>query len=537
MSKSLKTTPKRPTKRNDSVETDSGIEIKRLYPDPNASDRSSHLGEPGEYPFTRGIYPSMYRGRFWTMRQYSGYASAKESNQRYRYLLERGQTGLSVAFDLPTQMGYDSDYPLAEGEVGKAGVAIDSLEDMEILFKGIPLEKITTSMTINATAAILLAFYIAIAKKQGADLKQISGTTQNDILKEYIARSTYIYPPGPSMRLVTDIFEYCKQNLPRWNTISVSGYHIREAGCNAVQELAFTFANAIAYVSAAVRRGLDVDEFGMRLSFFFVCHNNFFEEIAKFRAARRIWATIMKEQFKAMNPKSMMLRFHTQTAGSTLTAQQPDNNIVRVTIQALAAVLGGTQSLHTNSKDEALGLPTEEAAKIALKTQQIIAYETGVADTVDPLGGSYFLEDLTQEIEARVWDYLKKIEAMGGALRAIEQNYFQSEIAQSAYDYQNAIESKEKIVVGVNEFLEEENEQKKILKVDPTVRNEQIERLKKLKSMRNNQRVNYLLSELKKAAAGTENIMPKILDCVEAYVTLEEISEALREVFGTYKES
>lgn len=534
MSNDFKKPSQKATERKKYFKTDSGIEIRRVYTHSDAKELLNLLGEPGQYPFTRGIYPNMYRGRFWTMRQYSGYATAKESNRRYRYLLEKGQTGLSVAFDLPTQMGYDSDHPLAEGEVGRAGVAIDSLEDMEILFEGIPLEKITTSMTINATAAILLALYVVIAKKQQADLKQISGTTQNDILKEYIARSTYIYPPDASMRLVTDIFEYCKDNLPRWNTISISGYHIREAGCNAVQELAFTFANAMAYVSAAVDRGLNVDEFGKRLSFFFACHNNFFEEIAKFRAARRIWAKIMKENFKATNPKSMMLRFHTQTAGSTLTAQQPDNNIVRVAIQALAAVLGGTQSLHTNSKDEALALPTEEAARIALRTQHLIAYESGVADTVDPLGGSYFLENLTQEIEAKAWDCLKKIEALGGAVKAIEQNYFQGQIARSAYEYQKAIESRERIIVGVNEFIEEKKEQERILKVDPSVRKGQMAHLKKLKARRNNQKVKSLLSELKKSAAGTENLMPKILNCVEAYVTLGEISDALREVFGTY---
>ncbi|MFQ5863920.1 MAG: methylmalonyl-CoA mutase [bacterium] len=518
------------------LKTDSGIELKPLYTQEDVADLSD-LGAPGEYPFTRGIYPNMYRSRLWTIRQYSGYATAKETNQRFRYLLERGQTGLSIAFDLPTQMGYDSDHPLAEGEVGKAGVAIDSLEDMAILFESIPLERITTSMTINATAAILLALYIAVAKKQGADLKKISGTTQNDVLKEYIARSTYIYPPEHSIRLVTDIFEYCNENLPKWNTISISGYHIREAGCNAVQELAFTFANGIEYVTAAQQRGLNVDEFGSRLSFFFTCHSNFFEEIAKFRAARRIWAKIMKEKFAAKNPKAMILRFHTQTAGSTLTAQQPDNNIIRVTLQALAAILGGTQSLHTNSKDEALSLPTEESVSIALRTQQIIAHESGVADTVDPLGGSYFVESLTREIETRVWEYLRKIETMGGAIKAINNKFFQTEISKNAYEYQKAIEAKEKILVGVNEFIEDEVEVLKILKVDPNVRIAQSKRLKKLKEKRDNDKVHNLLSELKAAAAGSENLIPKIIDCVEAYGTLGEISNSLREVFGTFTET
>ncbi len=516
--------------------TDSNIEIKHVYTDADFKN-PSEVGNAGEYPFTRGIYPTMYRGQLWTMRQYSGFATAKETNQRFRYLLKRGQTGLSVAFDLPTQMGYDSDHPMAEGEVGKAGVAIDSLEDLDILFDQIPLEKITTSMTINATAAILLALYVAVAKKQGADLKKISGTTQNDILKEYIARATYIYPPEPSMRLVTDIFEYCKENLPRWNTISISGYHIREAGSNAVQELAFTFANAIAYVSAAIRRGLNVDDFASRLSFFFACHNNFFEEIAKFRAARRIWARIMKERFHAVSQKSWMLRYHTQTAGSTLTAQQPMSNIARVTIQALAAVLGGTQSLHTNSYDEALALPTEDAARIALRTQQIIAYESGVGDTVDPLGGCYFVEHLTEKIESGVWEYLNKIDALGGSIPAIEKRFFQNEISSSAYEYQRAVESKEKIVVGVNNFIEEKPAVPKLLKVDLAVRANQIARLERLKQKRDNARVDHLLDELKKSARGSVNLLPKILDCVEAYATLGEISDALREVFQTYRES
>ncbi|NIR47530.1 methylmalonyl-CoA mutase family protein [candidate division KSB1 bacterium] len=522
--------------RKNVFKTDSDIKIKRLYQEEDLPEDISELGDPGGFPYTRGIYPNMYRTRLWTMRQYSGYATARETNRRFRYLLKHGQTGLSVAFDLPTQMGYNSDNPVCEGEVGKAGVIIDSLEDMEILFQEIPLEKITTSMTINATAAILLALYVAVAKKQGADLSKISGTTQNDVLKEYIARATYIYPPKPSMRLVTDIFEYCNENLPKWNTISISGYHIREAGSNAVQELAFTFANAIAYVSAAVDRGLNVNEFGARLSYFFACHNNFFEEVAKFRAARRIWAKIMKERFGATNPKAMMLRFHTQTAGSTLTAQQPDNNVVRVTIQALAAVLGGTQSLHTNAKDEALALPSEEAARLALRTQQIIAHESGTADTVDPLAGSYFLESLTHEIENDVWRHLEKVDAMGGAVRAIEQKYFQSEITKSAYKYQNAVETKEKIIVGINKFIDEQEPKQEILRVDPSVQMEQAKRLTKLRENRDNSKVENTLAELRKAASGSENLLPKIIECVESYATLGETSDALREVFGTYNE-
>jgi methylmalonyl-CoA mutase N-terminal domain/subunit len=522
--------------RKASFRTDSNIEIKPVYSQIDVGDISG-AETPGEFPFTRGIYPSMYRSHFWTMRQYSGFATAEETNERFRYLLQRGQTGLSVAFDLPTQMGYDSDHPMAEGEVGKAGVAIDSLEDMEMLFKDIPLEKITTSMTINSTAAILLAFYIAIAKKQNSDLAKIGGTIQNDILKEYIARSTYIYPPEPSMRLVTDIFEYCRDYLPHWNTISISGYHIREAGSNAVQELAFTFANAIAYVSHALQRGLNVDDFAARLSFFFACHNNFFEEVAKFRAARRLWATIMRERFQARNPRSWMLRFHTQTAGSALTAQQPDNNIVRVSLQALAAVLGGTQSLHTNSKDEALALPTEDAVRVALRTQQIIAHESGVADTADPLAGSYFVESLTREIESRVWAYLRQIDAMGGAVRAIETKFFQTEISNSAYEYQNSIEKKERIVVGVNEFLEDEKTRPAILRVDPEVRVRQSKRLQLLRQKRDNQLAADLLRGLQESAKTESNLMPKIIACVEAYVTLGEICEALRTVFGTHHES
>lgn len=524
--------------RKDTFETDSHIPIESLYERQDLpEDLQGRLGRPAEYPFTRGIYPNMYRGRLWTMRQYGGYGTARETNERFKYLLARGQTGLSVAFDLPTQMGYDSDHPLVEGEVGKSGVAIDSLKDMEILFDGIPLQDITTSMTINATAAILLALYIAIAKKQGAALSRISGTVQNDILKEYIARSTFIYPPEPSMRLVTDIFEYCSEHLPRWNTISISGYHIREAGSDAVQELAFTFANAIAYVSAALDRGLDVDRFATRLSFFFTCHNNFFEEVAKFRAARRIWAQIMRDRFKATNPKAMMLRFHTQTAGSTLTAQQPDNNVVRVALQALAAVLGGTQSLHTNSRDEALALPTEESVRLALRTQQIVAHESGAADTVDPLAGSFFVERLMQELEDRVWQYLDRIERLGGAIKAIETRFYQQEISQRAYEYQKAVESGEKIVVGVNEFVEEQQQVPKIHRVDPAVRDAQIERLGQLKQERDNDAVQSALTQLREAAAGSENLMPKIIACVEAYVTLGEISDALRQVFGIYRDS
>ncbi len=516
--------------------TDSGMEIERIYLPDEKFDYLQQLGFPGEYPFTRGVQPTMYRGRLWTMRQYAGFATAEESNKRYRYLLESGSTGLSVAFDLPTQIGYDSDDPLAEGEVGKVGVAIDSLQDMEILFDQIPLDKVSTSMTINATAAILLAMYVAIAKKQGADLSKLSGTIQNDILKEYIARGTYIFPPEPSMRIITDIFKYCNEQLPRWNTISISGYHIREAGATAVQEVAFTFANAIAYVQAAIDAGLNVDDFAGRLSFFFNAHNNLFEEVAKFRAARRLWARIMKERFGARKPRSMMLRFHTQTAGSTLTAQQPDNNIVRTTIQALAAVLGGTQSLHTNSRDEALSLPTEESARIALRTQQIIAYESGVTDTVDPLGGSYYVEHLTDEIERRAREYLETIDRMGGAVEAVKNKYFQNEIARSAYEYQKRVESKEQIVVGVNEFVIEEEPFRELLRIDEKVVAKQIERVRKLRQERNNKQVQKTLRELQIAARGTENLLPYIIQAVEAYATVGEISNALREVFGEYQD-
>jgi len=519
--------------RKEHFQTDSGYEIERVY-EPSDFDYERRLGYPGEYPFTRGIHPTMYRGKLWTMRQYAGFGSARETNRRYRYLLQQGTTGLSVAFDLPTQMGYDSDHPMADGEVGKVGVAIDSLEDMELLFEGIKLEEITTSMTINATAAILLCMYVALARKQGGGLARLSGTIQNDILKEYIARGTYIYPPGPSMRLVTDVFEWCRDNLPKWNTISVSGYHIREAGATAVQELAFTFANAIAYVRAALEAGLDIDTFSSQLSFFFNSHNNMFEEIAKFRAARRLWARIMKERFKAKKPESMKLRFHAQTGGSTLTAQQIENNVVRVSIQALAAVLGGCQSLHTNSKDEALSLPSEEAARIALRTQQIIANETGVADTVDPLGGSYFLERLTDAIESGAEAYLETIDSMGGAIQAIEKQFYQNEIAKSAYQYQKAIEEKQKIIVGVNDFVATGESPPAVLRIDEHNQQRQVEGLRDLKRRRDTTKVADALKELATAARGKENIIPHILNAVEAYATLGEISDQLRRIWGEY---
>jgi methylmalonyl-CoA mutase N-terminal domain/subunit len=525
---------KLPERKRD-FSTDSGIPVDRAYL-PKDQDYLTTLGFPGSFPFTRGVYPSMYRSRFWTMRQYAGYGSAEESNRRYRYLLAQGTTGLSVAFDLPTQMGYDSDDPVAEGEVGKVGVAIDSLEDMEILFNGIELEKVTTSMTINATAAILLALYVAVAKKQGANLQRISGTTQNDILKEYIARGTHIYPPRPSMRLIVDTMKWCAENIPKWNVISISGYHIREAGATAVQELAFTLANGIAYVHAAVESGLDVNVLGAQLSFFFNAHNNFFEEIAKFRAARRIWARIMKERFGATNPEAMKLRFHVQTGGSTLTAQQVENNVVRVSLQALAAVLGGCQSLHTNARDEALALPTEASARLALRTQQVIAYESGVADTIDPLAGSYFVEYLTDEIEKRVDEYLEKIEKLGGALAAIEKKFYQTEITKSAYEYQLAIERKEKIVVGVNDFQGDEDGKIELLEIDPMVRERQVKRLRELRAKRSNERVEQSLSALRRGAGGSENLLPLILNAVEAYATVGEISDALRKVWGEYKE-
>jgi len=524
--------------RKKRFETHSGIEVKRLYTplDSQGIDYVRDLGFPGSYPFTRGIYPTMYRGRLWTMRQYAGYATAEETNARFKYLLAQGQTGLSVAFDLPTQTGYDADHPMALGEVGRVGVSISSLEDMERLFDGIPLDKVSTSMTINATAPIILAMYVAVAKKQGVDPKVLDGTVQNDILKEYVARGTYIFPPEPSIRLTVDIMEYCSRELPRWNSISISGYHIREAGATAVQELAFTLANGIAYVEAAIKRGLDVDSFAPRISFFFGAHNNLFEEVAKFRAARRLWARIMRERFGAKNPASWMLRFHTQTAGCTLTAQQPLNNIIRVTIQALAAVLGGTQSLHTNSYDEALALPSEEAVRIALRTQQIIAHESGVTDTVDPLAGSYYVESLTNEIEERAEEYIKRIDAMGGAIRAIESGYIQREIMESAYRYQKEIEARERVVVGVNEYvMEEEKRALKLLKVDPAVRDRQIARLQEVRRRRDNAKVGELLAKLEEAARGSDNLMPVILECVEAYATLGEICDVLRKVFGEYR--
>ena len=515
----------------------SGIPLKRVCTPLDATDFDymKEVGLPGEYPFTRGVQPTMYRGRLWTMRQYAGFGTAEDTNRRYRFLLDAGQTGLSVAFDLPTQIGYDSDHPLAQGEVGKVGVTIDSLKDMETLFDQIPLDKVSTSMTINAPAAILLAMYMAVAEKQGVASKDLRGTIQNDILKEYSARGTYIFPPKPSMRIITDIFSFCSQEVPQWNTISISGYHIREAGSTAVQEVAFTLADGIAYVEAALDAGLAVDEFGPRLSFFFNAHLDFLEEIAKFRAARRLWATIMRDKFKARDPRSKMMRFHTQTAGCTLTAQQPKNNIVRVAFQALSAVLGGTQSLHTNSMDEAFALPGEEAVQIALRTQQLIGYESGVADTVDPLGGSYYIEELTEEIFNRAKEYIDKIEELGGAASAIEQGFIQREIQDSAYRYQREIEKGERVVVGVNKFQVEEESPKDLLRVDPAVRVSQIERLKRLKYERDNVRVKNILSELKNAAEGKDNLMPIILDAVKAYATLGEICDALRNVFGEYQ--
>lgn len=499
-------------------------------------DYHRDLGNPGEYPFTRGIYSTMYSGKLWTMRQYAGFGTAEESNRRYRYLLKQGQTGLSVAFDLPTQMGYDSDHPIAIGEIGKTGVAIDTLEDMEILFKDIPLDKVSTSMTINATASILLCMYIAVAEKQGVSPEVLEGTVQNDILKEYIARGTYIFPPEPSIKLTIDLIEYCSKNLPRWNTISISGYHIREAGATATQEIAFTFANAITYVKEAIKRGLDIDYFAPRLSFFFNCHNNFLEEISKFRAARRLWAKIMRERFHAKNSRSCILRFHTQTGGSTLTAQEPLNNAIRVAYQALAAVFGGTQSLHTNSYDEALGLPTEESVKLALRTQQVIGYETGIPEVIDPLGGSYAIEAMTNKIEKEVIEYLEKIESMGGAINAIQQGYFQKEIHKSAYEYQKKIEKGEIIILGVNKFRSEENKKQRILKVNPKVVKNQIKRLKKIRAQRDNTRVKRLLNNLKNAAEKGENLMPFILECVKNNATLGEITAELKKVYGEYRE-
>jgi methylmalonyl-CoA mutase N-terminal domain/subunit len=515
------------------IVTDSHIEVKPLY---TAADlpRADILNEKsGEFPFTRGVQRDMYRGRLWTMRQYAGFSTAEESNKRYHYLLSQGVMGLSVAFDLPTQIGYDSDHPLAEGEVGKVGVAIDSIEDLAILFKGIKLEEVSTSMTINATAFILLAMYVELARQQGADLGKIAGTIQNDILKEYAARGTYRFPPKSSMRIITDIFEWCSQELPKWNTISISGYHIREAGSTAVQEIAFTLSNGKAYVKAALEKGLDINVFGKRLSFFFNSHNNLFEEVGKFRAARRMWANIMKE-LGATDQKAMMLRFHTQTGGSTLTAQQPHNNISRVTIQTLAAVLGGTQSLHTNGFDEALSLPTEDAARIALRTQQIVAFESGVTETVDPLAGSYYVESMTREIEERANELIKQIDAMGGGVRAIEEGFVQEEIARSAYEYQRKIETNEKIIVGVNKFQTVESETPPILKVDDKIREVQIEKLRRLRQNRDQGTCDKLLAELKETASGTGNLMPVVLKAVAAKCTLGEISAALVEVFGEY---
>jgi methylmalonyl-CoA mutase N-terminal domain/subunit len=521
--------------RKERFETSSGIEVPRVpLPADDDPDYEQKLGLPGEYPYTRGVQPTMYRSRLWTMRQYAGFSTAEDSNKRYRYLLGQGQTGLSVAFDLPTQIGYDADDPIAQGEVGKVGVSISSIRDMEQLFDQIPLEQVSTSMTINAPAGILLAMYIAVAKRQGADVKKLRGTIQNDILKEYVARGTYIFPPAPSMRLITDIFQYCAAEVPSWNTISISGYHIREAGSTATQEVAFTLSNAIAYVEAALQAGLSVDEFAGQLSFFFNAHNNLLEEVAKFRAARRMWARIMRERFKAQKPSSWQLRFHTQTAGSTLTAQQPENNVVRVTLQALSAVLGGTQSLHTNSMDEALWLPTEKAVRVALRTQQIIAHESGVADSVDPLAGSYLIEYLTDEIENLASDYITKIDDMGGALQAIEKGYMQNEIQDAAYIAQQAVESKEQIVVGVNQFTTNEEITLERLKVDPVIELGQRAKLRELRESRDQGVVDQLLEKLTGAAVGTENLMPLFIECVENNVTLGEICNTLRMVWGEY---
>jgi methylmalonyl-CoA mutase N-terminal domain/subunit len=534
--KTLAPASKRYPERKNEFTTSSGIPLPpTLVPQDSEHTYLNELGFPGEYPFTRGVQPSMYRGRLWTMRQYAGYASAKESNQRYRYLLEHGQTGLSVAFDLPTQIGYDSDDSLAHGEVGKVGVAISSLEDMATLFRDIPLEDVSTSMTINAPAAILLAMYVAVSKRHGIEINQLRGTIQNDILKEYIARGTYIFPPEPSMRLITDIFSFCQREIPHWNTISISGYHIREAGSTAVQEVAFTMANAIAYVEAAQSAGLDIDQFAQQLSFFFNAHNNFLEEIAKFRAARRLWARLMAERFGAKNPASMRMRFHTQTGGSTLTAQQPENNAVRVALQALAAVMGGTQSLHTNSMDEALWLPTEKAVRLALRTQQVIAYESGVADSADPLGGAYLVEYLTDQIEQRAQAYLDNIDQMGGAQSAIEQGYIQGEIQEAAYQYQRELETKDQIVVGVNAFEVDEDLELEPLRVDPSIEAEQCQRLAELRKRRDQTRVHEMLTQLETAAHGDENLIPVFIESVENDVTLGEICKTLRQVWGEYQ--
>ena len=526
-------TIKRFPERKETFTTSSEIDVDRLYFEDDHDNNS--LGFPGMYPYTRGIQPTMYRSRFWTMRQYAGFGSAVETNKRFRYLLEQGQTGLSVAFDLPTQIGYDSDDMMAEGEVGKVGVAIDTLHDMELLFDQIPLDQVSTSMTINAPASVLLCMYIAVGEKQGVPLDQLTGTIQNDILKEYIARGTYIYPPKPSMRLITDIFEFCQKHVPKFNTISISGYHIREAGSTAVQEAAFTIANGMAYVDAALESGLEIDSFAPRLAFFFNAHNNFFEEIAKFRAARRVWAYIMKEKYKAKEERSWKMRFHTQTGGSTLTAQQPDNNVVRVTLQALAAVLGGTQSLHTNSRDEALSLPTEESARIALRTQQIIAHESGVADTVDPLGGSYYVESLTDQIEQEIYAYLERIEVIGGAVQAVEEGFMQREIHQNAYDTQKNIESKEEIIVGLNKFETEEEIEPDLLKVDEALEKAQIKSIQTIRHERDEDHVDQTLHAIREAAQTDTNLMPLILDAVKAYATIGEICNVLRDEFGQYE--
>ena len=524
--------------RQEGFSTPSGLEIDAAYApeDLDGSDYAEKLGYPGEYPFTRGVQPNMYRGRLWTMRQYAGLASPEESNRRYRYLLEQGQTGLSVAFDLPTQTGYDSDHPMAQGEIGRTGVPISSLADMEILFQGIPLDKVSTSMTINATASTLLALYIAVGKKQGVTPDQLNGTLQNDILKEYIARGTYIYPPVPSMRLVTDVLQHCSENVPRWNTISISGYHMSEAGATAVQELAFTFSNAIAYVQSAIDAGLDIDSFAGRISFFFVAQSNLFEEVAKFRAARRMWAHIMRERFGAQNPRSWMLRFHTQTAGVTLTAQQPENNVIRTTMQALSAVLGGTQSLHVNSKDEALALPTEEAVQLSLRTQQILAHESGVTETVDPLAGSYFVENLTDRLEEAALRYIDRIDDMGGALAALEDGYQVHEIHESAYRHQIAVEEEDRIVVGVNRYQTPTPPIRKVQTIDPEETKNQLERLARVRTERDNGSVDASLRRLEEVARGTENTVPAILECVEAYATVGEIADVFRGVFGEQRE-
>jgi len=531
--------PGRPARETSQTTTLSGVPLKTAYfpADLGEWNPESSLGDPGEFPYTRGVYPTMYRGKLWTMRQYAGFGTATQSNARYRYLLSKGQTGLSVAFDLPTQMGFDSDHPRARGEVGKVGVAICSLVDMETLLEGIPLAQVSTSMTINATAAILLALYAAVAKRQGTDLKELSGTVQNDILKEYIARGTYIYPPAPAMRIITDLFAWCRTEMPRWTTISISGYHIREAGSTAAQEVAFTFADAIAYVEAAIAAGLAVDEFAPRLSFFFNAHSDLLEEIAKYRAARRLWAHIMRERFGALDARSMMLRFHAQTAGSSLTAQQPNNNIVRVAVEALAAVLGGCQSLHTNALDEALALPTEDAALLALRTQQIIAHETGVANTIDPVGGSYAIEWLTDEIERQAKALIERIDALGGTLRAIETGYIQREVQNAAFEYQQKIEHNERVVVGVNRLRAAESAPIPTLRIDPAVEREQIEKLQAVRAKRDSARVAQTSAEVESRARSGENLMPAILSAVEAYATVGEISDALRRVFGEYQES